>query len=84
MALAARPSPAGAPRSLDVRTVCPVCGGSIHPVAGRCKHCKADLVKLREHGRAPSRLPAPGPLAHAAPVAPQVAIAARRCRATRR
>ena len=28
---------------------CPVCGGAIHPIAGRCKHCKTDLVKLEEH-----------------------------------
>ncbi len=26
---------------------CPVCGGAIHPIAGKCKHCKADLVRLR-------------------------------------
>ncbi len=28
--------------------VCQVCGGSIHPLAGRCKHCKADLSKQRD------------------------------------
>lgn len=28
-------------------TCCPACGGEIHPVAGRCKHCKQDLVELR-------------------------------------
>jgi hypothetical protein len=50
MALAARRDPAA--RAADVRTACPVCGGSIHPVAGRCKHCRADLVKLREHAAA--------------------------------
>jgi len=27
---------------------CPACGGPIHPIAGRCKHCKADLVAHRE------------------------------------
>ncbi len=26
---------------------CPLCGGLIHPVAGRCKHCKEDLSSLR-------------------------------------
>ncbi len=26
---------------------CPACGGQIHPIAGRCKHCKADLARLR-------------------------------------
>ena len=37
MAVAARPGPT------DARVSCPLCGGSIHPVAGKCKHCKADL-----------------------------------------
>jgi hypothetical protein len=23
---------------------CPLCGGLIHPIAGKCKHCKADLT----------------------------------------
>jgi len=35
--------------------VCPVCGGAIHPIAGRCKHCKADLVKLREQAEQAAR-----------------------------
>lgn len=26
---------------------CPACGGEIHPLAGRCKYCKADLARLR-------------------------------------
>lgn len=26
---------------------CPLCGGLIHPVAGRCRHCKADLSAHR-------------------------------------
>jgi hypothetical protein len=26
---------------------CPLCGGLIHPVAGRCKHCKEDLTQFR-------------------------------------
>jgi hypothetical protein len=26
---------------------CPLCGGLIHPVAGRCKHCKEDLSSFR-------------------------------------
>jgi hypothetical protein len=63
MALAARRDPAA--RAADVRTACPVCGGAIHPVAGRCKHCRADLVKLRAQyaaGHAGSgALPAPPP-----------------------
>jgi hypothetical protein len=44
----------------DARIPCPVCGQHIHPVAGRCKHCKTDLVKLREQRgvRAPRLDPA--------------------------
>jgi len=26
---------------------CPQCGGLIHPIAGKCKHCKADLASYR-------------------------------------
>jgi hypothetical protein len=33
---------------MDPRIPCPVCGQPVHPVAGRCKYCKTDLVKLRE------------------------------------
>ncbi len=33
--------------ALDVRVACPFCGGPIHPVAGRCKHCKQDLNAAR-------------------------------------
>ena len=36
----------------DARVPCPLCGGLIHPIAGRCKHCKADLAD------APRRAPA--------------------------
>ena len=45
MAMATRSSRAN---PTDARIPCPVCGQQIHPVAGRCKHCKTDLVKLRE------------------------------------
>jgi len=38
MAVAARPGPS------DARVPCPLCGGLIHPIAGKCKHCKADLT----------------------------------------
>lgn len=31
----------------DARVPCPLCGGLIHPIAGRCKHCKADLTAYR-------------------------------------
>lgn len=37
MAVAARPGPS------DARVPCPLCGGLVHPIAGKCKHCKADL-----------------------------------------
>ena len=39
---AARP-----PGIADARVPCPLCGGLIHPVAGRCKHCKEDLTSYR-------------------------------------
>ncbi len=63
MAAAARPPGTG-----DARVPCPLCGGLIHPVAGRCKHCKEDLTTLRAgrpqaaavlpplNGKAPSQL----------------------------
>jgi hypothetical protein len=38
MAAAARPGPS------DARVPCPLCGGLVHPIAGKCKHCKADLT----------------------------------------
>lgn len=41
MAAAARPGPS------DARVPCPQCGGLVHPIAGRCKHCKADLAAYR-------------------------------------
>ncbi len=34
------------------RVPCPLCGGAIHPVAGRCKHCKQDLLAHRGRGGA--------------------------------
>jgi hypothetical protein len=42
MAATARPPGIG-----DARVPCPLCGGLIHPVAGRCKHCKEDLSSFR-------------------------------------
>ena len=35
------------PGIADARVPCPLCGGLIHPVAGRCKHCKEDLSSFR-------------------------------------
>ncbi|MBL9016814.1 MAG: hypothetical protein JNL83_21685 [Myxococcales bacterium] len=31
----------------DARSLCPQCGGFVHPIAGKCKHCKADLAAAR-------------------------------------
>lgn len=55
----------------DGRIPCPLCGGLIHPVAGRCKHCKQDLATMRT-GRAAAATPLPalhngGPVANAMP-----------------
>jgi hypothetical protein len=47
----------GASAAVDPRTACPACGGPVHPIAGRCKHCKADLTRLRA-GHAPVAAPA--------------------------
>jgi hypothetical protein len=41
-------------------TSCPVCRGEIHAIAGRCKHCKADLVELRERASRLARAQAIG------------------------
>jgi hypothetical protein len=68
MALAAR-------SSADPRTACPVCGGSIHPIAGKCKHCKSDLVKLRRHQQAATGTPPPARLPYGAPARPPTAPA---------
>jgi hypothetical protein len=63
MAAVARSGPA------DARSPCPLCGGLIHPIAGRCKHCKGDLRTLRStRPAAAATLPAlnpPSPAAHA-------------------
>src|SRR5690242_19493248 len=70
MALAGPPG--GAPRDpVSGRLPCPLCGGLIHPVAGRCKHCKQDLVAHRGARPAaaaplPAILGAPGAIAAAA------------------
>jgi hypothetical protein len=40
-------APARAPGPGDARVPCPLCGGLIHPIAGRCKHCKADINATR-------------------------------------
>ena len=47
---------------LEARVPCPVCRGPIHPVAGRCKHCKTDLAAMRagKPQEAPGALPSLG------------------------
>lgn len=49
----------------DLRVACPLCGGIIHPLAGRCKHCKGDLTQA--HQARMSRAAAP-------PIAPLPAL----------
>jgi hypothetical protein len=63
----------------EPRTGCPVCGQPIHPIAGKCKHCKSDLVKLRrqhhaQHQQQLQQVAAPSPL----PWPPQARAAAPR------
>ncbi len=36
------------PQPTDARVPCPVCRSPIHPIAGRCKHCKADIAAVRQ------------------------------------
>ncbi len=61
MAVAARPGPS------DARVPCPLCGGLIHPIAGKCKHCKADLSAYRSARPAAA---APLPALNGMPAAP--------------
>lgn len=35
------------------RVACPACGAAIHPIAGRCRHCRVDLAQLRADGAPP-------------------------------
>jgi hypothetical protein len=45
---------------MDVRYVpCPVCGESIHPIAGRCKYCRADVIAARRATATPEPAPLP-------------------------
>ena len=45
-------------RNRNGNRACPSCGGDVHPIAGRCKHCKADLVGSHRAETAPIALPA--------------------------
>ncbi len=56
------------PGVAEARVPCPLCGGLIHPVAGRCKHCKQDLSALRA-GRPAAAAPLPALQLGAAPIA---------------
>jgi hypothetical protein len=61
-AVARSPHP---PDPMNARVPCPFCGGFVHPVAGRCKHCKQDLSTSRVR-------PRPGPIALPALASPLV------------
>jgi hypothetical protein len=50
----------GASPPMTKITSCPICRGEIHAIAGRCKHCKADLVELRERAARAARAQAIG------------------------
>ena len=54
----------------DARVPCPLCGGLIHPIAGRCKHCKADVAAQR--AARPAAVASLPPLASAAPAPPPI------------
>src|SRR5580704_1213152 len=60
--------------ALEARVACPMCGGLIHPVAGRCKHCKEDLSATRV-GRPAAQAPLPPLLHQNAPVASPIVAA---------
>src|SRR5688500_18638884 len=52
---------------------CPVCRGEIHAIAGRCKHCKADLVDIRERASRAARAQAMGAVVPPLPRPPMMA-----------
>lgn len=56
-------------------TWCPVCRGEIHAIAGRCKHCKADLVDLRERASRAARAHAMGAVVPPPPPRPPAMVA---------
>jgi len=64
---------ARSPNPADARVPCPLCGGLVHPIAGRCKHCKQDLTQFR--GTRPhAAVPLPALVAPPAPTPVPVAI----------
>lgn len=42
------------PDPMNARVPCPLCGGLLHPIAGRCKHCKQDVSPHRARGGGPT------------------------------
>ena len=69
------------------RATCPSCGGDVHPIAGRCKHCKADLIGSHRHATAVVALPTiaaasgdPAPILPPRPPDPVSLVAARSAR----
>jgi hypothetical protein len=50
-----------------LRVACPSCGGAIHPVASRCRHCRRDLAR---HADAP-RPPVPAAAPRRSPLRPR-------------
>jgi hypothetical protein len=38
---------AATPTNSERRAACPLCGGQVHPIASRCKHCRGDLIAAR-------------------------------------
>lgn len=55
------------------RVPCPLCSAPVHPIAGRCRHCRADLTRI------PRPAPPPTPSARggrAALIAMAVVVAA--------
>lgn len=57
------------------RVACPACGAAIHPIAGRCRHCRADLTRRRDDGPQTAAATAPA-RAHRPPARPRVAFVA--------
>lgn len=41
-----------------LRVACPACGNPVHPVAGRCRHCRVDLARRVDGPALPAAAPA--------------------------
>ena len=64
------------PEARDSRVPCPQCGGLVHPIAGRCKHCKINLADVRTARPAAAAALPPLALAKAPNLATTMAIGA--------